>query len=81
MILKMKNYLFALLIPLMLTSCGDSADSRFDSGYSDGYASGYNTECKIRSTMIEGDWSDKNYTRGYNAGRVDGAADCRAERN
>lgn len=65
----------------MLTSCGDSADSRFDSGYSDGYASGYNTECKIRSTMIEGDWDDKNYTRGYNAGRGDGAADCRAERN
>ena len=79
--MKIKYYLFVLLASVMLTSCGDSADSRFDAGYSDGYASGYNTECKIRSTMIEGDWDDKNYTSGYNAGRVDGAADCRAERN
>ena len=79
--MKIKYYFFVFLVPVMLTSCGDSADSRFDAGYSDGYASGYNTECKIRSTMIEGDWDDKNYTSGYNAGRVDGAADCRAERN
>ena len=78
--MKIKYYFFVLLVPVMLASCGDSADSRFDAGYSDGYASGYNTECKIRSTMIEGDWDDKNYTRGYNSGRVDGAADCRAER-
>ena len=78
--MKIKYYFFVLLVPVMLTSCGDSADSRFDARYSDGYASGYNTECKIRSTMIEGDWDDKNYTSGYNAGRGDGAADCRAER-
>lgn len=79
--MKIKYYFFVPLVTVMLTSCSDSADSRFDAGYSDGYASGYNTECKIRSTMIEGDWDDKNYTSGYNAGRVDGAADCRAERN
>jgi len=79
--MKIKYYFFVPLVTAMLTSCSDSADSRFDAGYSDGYASGYNTECKIRSTMIEGDWDDKNYTSGYNAGRVDGAADCRAERN
>ena len=78
MILKMKNYLFALLIPLMLTSCGDSADSRFDSGYSDGYASGYKTACKIRPTMIEGDWDDKNYYHGLNTSKIDGSAACRA---
>jgi hypothetical protein len=66
---------------LVLLSCGDSADSRFDSGYSDGYASGYNTTCKIRATMIEGDWDDKNYSRGYNAGKIDGSVACRDERN
>lgn len=76
-----KDFILAGIALLALISCGDGADSRFDSGYSDGYASGYNTTCNIRSTMIEGDWDDKNYTRGYNAGRMDGSAACRAERN
>ena len=76
-----KSYIFAGIALLVLLSCGDSADSRFDSGYSDGYASGYNTTCKIRATMIEGDWDDKNYSRGYNAGKIDGSAACRDERN
>ena len=76
-----KSYIFAGIALLVLLSCGDSADSRFDSGYSDGYVFGYNTACKIRATMIEGDWDDKNYSRGYNAGRIDGSAACKAERN
>jgi len=71
------KYLIMLIGVTLLVSCGESADSRYDSGYSDGYAAGYNTTCKIRSTMIEGDWSDKNYTKGYNAGYSDGSRDCK----
>ena len=26
------------------------------------YATGYNTTCKIRATLIEGDWDDEHYT-------------------
>lgn len=63
---------------LLLIGCGPSADSRYDSGYSDGYAEGYNTECKIRATLVEGDWNDENYSRGYQDGRAAGVADCRA---
>jgi len=67
-----------LILPfLLIISCSESSDSRFDSGYSDGYASGYNTTCKIRATMIEGDWKDKNYSAGYDAGYTDGSIDCK----
>ena len=67
-----------LILPFLLViSCSESSDSRFDSGYSDGYASGYNTTCKIRATMIEGDWNDKNYSAGYDAGYTDGSIDCK----
>ena len=68
----------AVIIALSLQGCGPSADSRYDSGYSDGYAEGYNTTCKIRTTLVEGDWDDENYSRGYQDGRAEGAADCKA---
>ena len=70
------------LLVAFITGCsnGDSADSRYDSGYSDGYAVGYNTECRIRATLIEGDWEDDDYTRGYRQGELAGAEQCRAER-
>ena len=49
--------IFAVL--LMLSGCiGEDADERLDAGYSDGYAVGYNTECKIRTTLIEGDFDN-----------------------
>jgi hypothetical protein len=64
-----------------LAGCGPNADSRYDSGYSDGYAEGYNTTCKIRATLVEGDWEDENYTKGYRAGQAAGAAACRAKNN
>lgn len=71
---------FALLITIiLLLGCGPSEDSRYDSGYSDGYAEGYNTECKIRSTLVEGNWDDEAYSRGYRDGRADGVAACRKE--
>ena len=68
---KSSNYSSAILGP-------PSIDSKYDSGYSDGYASGYNTTCKIRSTMIEGDWDSTSYTNGYNDGYSDGAKDCKS---
>ena len=63
-----------------LSACGENADARYDAGYGDGYAVGYNTTCQIRSTLIEGDWDDKNYSRGYADGEIDGAAACNADR-
>ena len=44
-----------------LSGCGESASARYDAGYGDGYAEGYNTTLQIRSTMVRGDWKDKEY--------------------
>ena len=68
--------IFIVLALLLVTSCSDSSDSRYDSGYSDGYATGYNTTCKIRATLIEGDWDDEHYTKGYQQGYSSGSYDC-----
>lgn len=67
-----------LIIPIavFLIGCSNS-DERYDSGYSDGYAAGYNTTCKIRATLVEGDWEDKNYKKGYDAGYKSGAEACK----
>ena len=62
-------------VVVLLAGCGDS-EGRYDTGYSDGYAAGYNTTCKIRATMIEGDWGNESYSRGYNQGYAAGTADC-----
>ena len=69
-----------IFVTMSLIGCGPSADSRYDSGYDDGYAEGYNTTCKIRATLVEGDWEDENYSSGYQDGRADGAAECRARK-
>ena len=66
-----------LTVLIGLAACIEDKDDRFDVGYDDGYAAGYNTECKIRITLIEGDFDNQHYSRGYNAGHVDGAAACR----
>ena len=65
-----------IFILAFLTGCF-SSDDDYDYGYNDGYAAGYNTTCKIRATMIKGDWDDEDYSRGYRAGYEDGAFDCR----
>ena len=70
-----------LAFSLAVGGCGPSADSRYDSGYGDGYAVGYNTTCKIRATLVEGDWEDKNYSAGYRAGYSAGAVACRNKDN
>ena len=64
------------IISLALFGCGESADKRFDSGYSDGYAVGYNTACKIRATMVKGDWDDEEYSNGYAKGKSAGTTAC-----
>ena len=72
-----------IIIPLIgaLSGCiEDDSDERLDAGYSDGYAVGYNTECKIRATLIEGDFDNADYSRGYYAGLTDGAAACRMDK-
>ena len=63
---------------VVISGCiGENADERFDVGYSDGYAVGFNTECKIRTTLIEGDWESESYSSGYRVGIYDGALACR----
>lgn len=69
---------FSILCILILVACKTaSPEERYDVGYSDGYAAGYNTECKIRVTLIEGDWDNKDYSRGYQDGNYAGIQDCR----
>jgi hypothetical protein len=46
-------------------------------GYSDGYATGYNTTCKIRATLIEGDWDNESYSKGYRQGYQAGSLACK----
>mgnify|MGYP005865916825 CR=1 FL=1 len=64
---------------LLLTGC-ESSDEAYDRGYNDGYAVGYNTACEIRATLIEGDWSNSNYSRGYADGQSDGTIACNNDR-
>jgi len=71
----MKIILFLCIVTLTLAGC--SKRDWADTGYNDGYAVGYNTECKIRATLIEGKWDNKQYADAYRSGYADGAADCR----
>lgn len=63
----------------ILFGCAESDSDkaeRYDVGYSDGFAEGFNTECKIRATLIEGDWGNESYSAGYSAGRRAGVKAC-----
>ena len=68
------------LIGILASAGCESSDAAYDRGYSDGYAEGYNTECKIRATLVAGDWDDEAYSRGYDQGRRAGVQACRRDR-
>jgi hypothetical protein len=69
------KYLPIIVFPLLLSAC--SNEDKFDVGYDDGYAAGYNTTCEIRATMVEGDWDNQSYSRGYKKGYETGSQDCK----
>ena len=69
-----------ITIVLLLQGCFSSSDADYESGYSDGYAAGYNTTCKIRATMVAGDWGNEDYSKGYRTGSSAGSYDCRNKR-
>jgi hypothetical protein len=71
-----KSFVLSSLGIFLLSGCGETYDSAFGRGSSDGYAAGYNTTCKIRSTIVAGDWDIPGYQEGYNAGYREGANDC-----
>ncbi len=75
----MRLIFFVVVVLITVTSC-DQFKDKSDVGYSDGYAVGYNTTCQIRVTLIEGDWDNQSYAKGYNRGYIDGANACRASR-
>jgi hypothetical protein len=73
--------LAVLLIAVVTNGCDSSSNSeaRYEIGHSDGYASGYNTTCKIRATLIEGDWSNESYASGYREGYSEGENACKTK--
>ena len=56
------------------TQCFGFADRQADRDRS------YNTTCEIRATLVEGDWSDEDYSRGYAEGQTEGAFACNADK-
>ncbi len=74
--ISISKFLLAFILLLSLGGCGESADVRYDRGFNDGYAAGYNTTCKIRVTLISGEWDDKQYSRGYRDGYSEGSIEC-----
>jgi hypothetical protein len=78
----MRYYLTVFLSAVAaLSGCGESASARYDAGYGDEYAEGYNTTLEIRSTMVRGDWKDKEYSRGYSDGRSQGVREALAKKD
>jgi hypothetical protein len=76
--MKMKAPLLILaILALLLQGCFSDSDADYDYGYGVGYSAGYNTTCKIRATMIKGDWDNEDYSRGYREGYTEGSYACR----
>lgn len=76
-----RGFLLTIVVSctFLLSAC-DVRKNKYDAGYDDGWAAGYNTTCKIRATMIEGDWDSESYSRGYSDGYADGSYECRNQR-
>jgi len=73
------RWIFIFFISFVIISCSND-EKTFDAGYNDGYAEGYNTTCEIRATMVYGHWDSKDYSKGYNVGRIDGSQQCLADK-
>ena len=73
----MRKFSLIILMAASLMACEEGNDTAYNRGYSDGYAVGYNTACKIRATLIAGDWSNAHYSRGYADGKNAGKKDCK----
>lgn len=67
-------------LPLLISACGGIDEDAYDRGHSDGFAVGYNTTCEIRATLVEGDWSNEDYSRGYADGQTAGTIACNADK-
>jgi hypothetical protein len=69
-----------LVVFLVALSGCDDPDERYDAGHSDGFAVGYNTACQIRATMIDDDFDNSDYSKGYADGQTNGIIACNADR-
>lgn len=76
----MTNFRWASVFLLVALVACDDSNERYRAGYKDGYAVGYNTACEIRSTLVEGAFSNAGYARGYASGQTDGIIACTADR-
>lgn len=70
----------AILAAAGLAACTSPKYDPADAGYDDGYAVGYNTACKIRSTLIHGDFKNQAYAEAYARGQTDGIQGCNRDR-
>ena len=71
----MINKFILLSLVIILSACSQA--DKYDAGYDDGYATGYNTTRKIRATLIEGDWDNESYSKGYRQGYQAGSLACK----
>ncbi len=77
----MHKYIAAILL-LAITGC--EYNERYEVGHEDGHRIGHDTccvyvsynPCSLRKTLIEGDWDNVDYSRGYADGYRAGVARC-----
>jgi hypothetical protein len=75
----MMNRKITLSILLLTLLSGCESKDWEAAGYQDGRAATINTTCKIRATLIGGQWDNAAYARGYSQGANAGAAAVAAE--
>ena len=79
--MTMDSYSKAVMtvIAVALVGCSEGGGG-YEAGYDDGLAVGYNTECEIRTTLIEGNFDNASYARGYAEGQAAGIIACNNDR-
>jgi len=66
------------ILALTLIGACDSKDWE-SAGFQDGRAATINTTCKFRITLINGEWENAKYAKGYSRGANAGAAAVAAQ--